>query len=111
MDLTLSVGHTAALSFTVLDQNGNPFTTPPVPTQPPAWHNTPADPPLDTFTVAADGMTAALAASAPGGDTVVLAVTVPDASGNPITLNALLSVIISEAAQIPTSVVINSTVT
>ncbi len=111
MDVTLSVGHTAALSFTVLDQNGNPFKTPPTPTQPPIWHNTPADPPLDTFTVAPDGMTASLTATAPGGDTVTLAVTVPDAAGNPVALNALLSVIISEAAQVPTSVVINATVT
>lgn len=112
MSLSLSPGHSAALSFTILDQNGNPFVTPPAPIQPPVWTNTPATPPIDTFTPSADGLTAELSATAPGGDTVTLSLSVPDpVSGNPIGLTALLSVIISEAAQIPTSVVINSTVT
>lgn len=112
MNVSLSPGHSATLSFTILDQNGNPFVTPPVPSQPPVWANTPSDPPIDTFTPAADGLSAQLVANAPGGDTVTLSLNVPDpVSGNPIGLTALLSVTISAAAQIPTSVVINSTVT
>lgn len=112
MNLSLSPGHHAALSFTILDQNGNPFVAPPVPIQPPVWTNTMLTPPIDTLAAASDSLTAQLSANAPGGDTVTLSLDVPDpVSGNPIGLIALLPVTISAAPQIPTSLVINAVVT
>jgi hypothetical protein len=103
--LNLTVGHTATMAIEYLDQNGNPMLTAPVPDSAPTWTDTPSSPPVDTFTPAAGGLTATLAAIAPGSDTVTLAVTV---SGK--TYNATLVVTISAAPQVLTSIAIVPTV-
>ena len=76
MSTTVTVGHSIDYSFIYVDTNGNPMLTPVTPDSPPVWTDAPASPPVDTFTVAADGSTAVLAATATGGDTVTLTVIV-----------------------------------
>jgi hypothetical protein len=72
----LTVGHTDTMSILYVDTAGNPMLTPVTPDSPPTWVDTPATPPVDTFTVSADGTTAVLAATAAGTDTVNLTVVV-----------------------------------
>ncbi len=73
---SVSVGHQIAFSIEYVDTAGNVMLTPVTPDSPPTWTDAPATPPVDTFTVAADGSTALLMASAAGSDTVSLSVTV-----------------------------------
>ena len=101
----LTVGHSDTMTIEYLDQNGNPMLAPVTPDSPPTWTNTPASPPVDTFTVSPDGSSAVLAATAPGADTVNLSVTV---AGK--TFTASLGVAISAAPQVLTSVAIASAI-
>jgi len=103
--IQVNVGHSVDCSIEYLDQNNNPMLTTPIPDSPPTWTDTPATPPVDTFTVAPGGLTAVLAATAPGADTVNLSVTV---GGQ--TFTATLGVAISAVPQVLTSVQIQGTV-
>ena len=101
----LTVGHSDTMTIEYLDQNGNPMLSPVTPDAAPTWTNTPASPPVDTFTVSPDGSSAVLAATAPGADTVNLSVTV---AGK--TFAASLGIAISAAPQVLTSVAIASAI-
>jgi hypothetical protein len=103
--LNLTVGHTATLGITYLDQNGNPMLTAPVPDSPPSWTNNPSAPSVDTFTPSTDGTSATLVANSAGSDSVGLSVIV---GGQ--TFPASLAVTISAEAQVLTAVAISSTV-
>ena len=110
--LNVTAGHTVTSTYTVLDANGNPMLTPPVPTAPATWTNAPSAPGIDTLTVSADGTTSTLVtnpADANATDTLSLSLTIPGPAG-PLTLAATEAISISAAPQVPTSVVINSTV-
>ena len=103
--ITVNVGHSVDDTIVYLDQNGNPMLVAPTPDAPPVWTNTPSTPAVDTFTVAADGSSAVLAATAVGADTVNLTVTV---GGK--TYTATQAVTIAAAPQVLTSVSINGVV-
>lgn len=108
--LTVNAGHTVTSTYTILDANGNPMLTPPVLAAPAAWTNAPSAPGIDTLTVSPDGTTSTLttlATDAASTDTLSLSLTVTGASG-PFT--ATEGIVIAVAPQVPTSVVINSTV-
>ena len=110
--LTVTAGHTITSTYTVLDANGNPMLTPPVPTAPAAWTNAPSAPGIDTLTVSPDGTTSTLttlATDAASTDTLSLSLTITGPSG-PLTFTATEGIVIAVAPQVPTSVVINSTV-
>jgi hypothetical protein len=102
---TVNVGHSIAMTILYLDTNGNPMLTTPVPDSPATWTNSPSDPSVDTFSVAADGNSAQLNALAPGTDTVNLSVTV---GGTAYT--ASLAVEVDAAPQVLGSVQIGATV-
>lgn len=102
--LTLTVGHSAALSIQYLDQNGNPMLAPQTPDAPPTWANAPSAAGVDTFVANADG-TASLSATAQGTDSVSVSVAV---AGK--TFTASLAVEVDPAPQVLTSVAINATV-
>ena len=102
---TLNVGHSDVMTILYLDQNGNPMLVTPTPASPPTWVNTPATPPVDTLTVAANGSSATLAALAVGADTVTLTVIVGGT-----TFTATDSITISAAPQVLTSVAIQDTI-
>jgi hypothetical protein len=95
----ITVGHTDTITPVYLDQHGNPMLTPVVPDSPPVWSNTPATPPVDTFTPAADGSSATLIANAAGSDVVNFSVVV---GGK--TFTATDAITISAAPQVLTSV-------
>jgi hypothetical protein len=101
----LTVGHTDTMSIIYLDTTGNPMLVPVTPDSPPSWTNTPATPPVDTFTVAPGGAGAVLAATAAGSDTVTLSVTV---GGKVYT--ATQAITISAAPQVLGSVAIQNAV-
>lgn len=110
--LTVTAGHTVTSTYAVLDQNGNPMLTQPVPTAPATWTNAPSAPGIDTLTVSPDGTTSTLTTlvtDANSSDTLSLSLTVTGPSG-PLTFTATEGIVISAVAQVPTSVVINSTV-
>src|SRR5208337_4439485 len=91
MSTSVTVGHVIDFSIQYVDTSGNPMLTPVTPDSPPVWADAPASPPVDTFTVAADGSTAVLAATAAGGDTVTLTVIVGGVSysaSDIVTINA-----------------------
>lgn len=95
--ITLSVGHSAALSIVYLDQNGNPMLAAPTPDSPPTWSNT--TPATATLTEGPGNLTATEAAIAAGSDVVNLAVVVGGKS-----FSASLGVTVAAAPQVLTSV-------
>jgi hypothetical protein len=101
--VTVTVGHSIALSILYLDTNGNPMITPPTPDAPPSWTN--ATPATETLTVATDGNTATADALAAGSDTISLAL---DVAGK--AFSATLDVTVSAAPQVLGSVAINAVV-
>ena len=101
--VTMVVGHTDNMTIAFLDQHGNPMLIPPVPDSMPTWTQT--NPETATLTVAADGMSAAEVAVAPGTDVVTLTVTVGGS-----TFSAALPLTVSPEAQVLTSVDIVSNV-
>ena len=101
----VNVGHTVSSTILYLDQNGNPMLTPPTPDSAPTWTNAPNPAGIDTLTVSADGLTANLATTAEGSDTLSLSVTV---GGK--TFTATEGISITAAPQTLTSVQISSTV-
>jgi hypothetical protein len=104
--ISMSVGHSAALSIVYLDQNGNPMVVTPTPDSPPSWTNAPNPTGDDTLTPASPGDTVAtLTANAAGTDTVTVSVTVGGA-----VFAATLPVNISPAPQVLSSVQINPVV-
>jgi len=102
--VTMVVGHTDNMSIAYLDQHGNPMLVPPIPDSPPTWSQTTPD--AATLTVAADGMTAADLAIAPGADVVSMTVVVGGVS-----FSATVPITISPEPQVLTSVDIISNVT
>ena len=72
----VTVGHQIAFSIEYVDTNGNPMLTPVTPDSAPVWANAPNPAGIDTFSVAADGSSALLMATAVGSDTVSLTVVV-----------------------------------
>lgn len=76
MAATINVGHQDTMTISFLDQNGNPMLVTPTPDSKPSWTNAPVPGGDDTLTVAADGMSAVLAAVAVGQDVVTLTVIV-----------------------------------
>ncbi len=105
MTLTLNVGHSAEMTITYLDQNGNPMLVTPTPDTAPIWSDNPSAPGVDTFTPATGGLSAELTANAVGTDTVSVSVTV---GGQ--TFAASLAVTINAAPQVLTSVEIEAVV-
>jgi hypothetical protein len=100
----LTVGHTDTMTIAYFDTNGQPMLSAVAPDSPPTWVNTPSTPAVDTFTVAADGSSAVLAAIGPGTDSITVSVTVAGKS-----YTATQSVTISAAPQVLGSVeIINS---
>jgi hypothetical protein len=91
----VSVGHQVAFSIEYVDSNGNPMLTPVTPDSAPTWSNLPNPSGIDTFTVAAGGLTALLQATAAGSDTVALNVVVAG-----VTYTASDLVTISAAPQV-----------
>lgn len=85
----VTVGHQIAFSIEYVDTNGNPMLTPVTPDSAPTWTNAPNPAGIDTFTVAADGSTALLMATATGSDTVSLTVVV---SGVTFTASDLIAI-------------------
>lgn len=104
MSVTLAVGHTLGLALAFLDQNGNPMLVAPVPDAAPTWTDT--TPATETLAVDASGLTATGTPLVPGTDTINVSVTV----GGTV-FSASLDVNVTEAPQVLTSVVIDSTVT
>jgi hypothetical protein len=102
---TVNVGHSIEFAIVYLDANGNPMLTTPTPDSPPAWSNAPSAPSVDSFTVAADGLTAMLTALAAGTDAVSLSVTVGG-----VAFSASISIEIDAAPQVLSSVAIQATV-
>jgi hypothetical protein len=106
--LQVNAGHAVALALAYLDANGNPMLTKPTPDAAPAWTDAPSAPGIDTLTVAPDGSSAVLAtnpADANASDTVSVSVAV---GGK--TFAATLSIAISAAPQVLTSIAITGTV-
>lgn len=106
--LPVTAGHSVALAIAYLDASGNPMLTTPTPDSAPAWTDAPSAPGIDVLTVAPDGSSALLAtnaADANGSDTVGLTVVVGGKS-----FAATLSIAISAAPQVLTSVAIVGTV-
>jgi hypothetical protein len=103
--ITVNVGHEVLCTIEQLDQNGNPMLTAVVADSPPSWSDTPATPPVDTFTPAADGSSATLVATAVGTDTVNVS-----ASFGGKTYTASLAVTIAAAPQVLTSIAIDGVV-
>ena len=103
MAVTLSIGHTLAMSLSFVDQHGNPMLTPVTPDSPPVWSDT--TPATETLAVAADSMSATGTPLAAGGDTVNVSVVV---GGQ--TFTASLDVTVTPEAQVVSGVAINATV-
>ncbi len=97
---TVTVGHTASLSISYFDANGNPMLTTPTPDAAPVWSN--GDATIDTLTASADGLTAQDVAIAAGSDTVSVSVVVGG-----VTFSATLAVVVQAPPQVLTSVAIN----
>ena len=97
---TVTVGHTASLSISFLDANGNPMLTAPTPDAVPVWSA--GDATIDTLTASADGLTAQDVAIAAGSDTVSMSVVVGGA-----TFAATLALVVQAPPQVLTSVAIN----
>jgi hypothetical protein len=91
---TVSVGHQINYSFIEVDTSGNPMLTQ-VPVTSSSWSNTPATPPVDTFTPSTNGATATLVATAPGADSVTVTALI-----NGVSYTATDSVVISAAPQV-----------
>jgi hypothetical protein len=107
---SVTVGHQVAFAWEWIDANGNPppaGTTLPTPDSTPVWANTPATPPVDTFTSSADGSTALLVASAAGSDTVTLTVVF---GGTTFTASDLVTISAAVVPFVPAGVQITSVV-
>lgn len=106
--LTVSVGHTVAMSYVVRNQHDNPMTVQPAAdvSPPPTWTNSPSDPAVDALTAAGDGQTAQLAANAVGTDTVKFSVNIGG-----VNFQATLDVTVSPEVEVATSVTIEPVVT
>ena len=103
--LTVNPGHTVELILVFLDANGNPMLTTPTPDAPPAWTDAPSGSGVDTLTVAPDSLSAAMAALAPGTDTVSVALSVGG-----VQFSASIGITVSPAPQVLTSIEIQGTV-
>lgn len=103
MAVTLSIGHTVALSLVFVDQHGNPMLMPVVPDSPPTWSDT--TPATETLAVAADSMSAIGTPLVAGNDTVNVSVVV---GGQ--TFAASLDVTVTPEAQVASGVTIAATV-
>jgi hypothetical protein len=102
--VTVTVGHKIECSIGFLDAAGNPMLVTPTPDAPPTWTNT--TPATETLVAAPDGLTAVATAIAAGSDEIDLALSVGG-----VAFKALVSVTVQAAAQVLTSVVINTKVT
>jgi hypothetical protein len=111
----VNVGHTINYTWQFVDANGNP---PPAGTPPPVansatFSDTPASPPVDTFTPSGGPVeqSASLIATAAGSDTVTLSVAyTPPGASAPVTFTATDLVTISAAPFAPAGVQLIPTV-
>lgn len=102
----VNVGHQINCTIEFLDQNGNPMVTTPTPDAAPAWVlGPPATPPVDSLTVATNGLTATDTALAPGTDTITVNLSVGG-----VAFTASVPVDVSAAPQVLTSIAIGTTV-